>query len=504
MNNRQQFLISLFFTGVCLLSYACPGLAQDKANQICQAQTPAPNKLADQVKKAVHHTLAQWHPNANIGIVIEAMDSKKHRHPRVLYKKNAEHVFTPASTLKLFTATAALAELGPQFRFSTELRSQTKTVSKGRVLYSDIELVFGADPTLEAHDIEALIAHLKDYSINYIHGNIYINNQIFDAVAYGPGWMWDELNECYAASPSSVIIGKNCFDVELTPGAASGDVALLHLPQNFGVTPVINNVITHKKASNCSFQVKASTFNSYTISGCIGLHDSAKKISIAVKQPDRYARRLVTLFLKAQHITLQGKIIVGLPPKRLNKVMAAHYSSPLSALIKTMLKESDNLIAEALYRRIGVHYFHRQHMSWEDSARAVSAILSARTGIDFTRLHMADGSGLSRYDLIRPSQMAKLLRYIYNTPELYRVIFSSLPIAGVDGTLKHRLKHKAVPQQIHAKTGTMTSGSSLAGYVRTASGYPLAFVIEVNGFTENHKIYEALEDSLCLRLAQLH
>jgi len=480
-----------FYNLVCIYLLLQSGLCFSKGHRHADS-------LVARVKQAVHHVMRKNHPHANVGIVVQAMDNLQ-----LLYQKNADHVFSPASTLKLFTSVAALIELGPSFTFSTQLIAKTSTVSRQGDLYSDVAFVFDGDPTLSLDDLSFLISSLGEQGVRRIRGRIYIDDKRFGPVAYAPGWMWDELNACYAAPVTGVILNKNCFEFILVPGQKKGDLAVARQPQSQRFTPVMSVVKTASQGTHCSLVVQASALNTYRIEGCVDAERPVKTVSVAVKNPHHYVKQWVRFFLEQNHIHWHGKIQIGSPPKSLNIPLATHHSAPLSELIETLLKKSDNLIANAIYKRLGAHYFNHDHITWQQSAQAVEATLTKKAGIDFSHIHLVDGAGLSRYNLVQPQQLAKLLAYIYHTPTIYRYIFPALPIAGVDGTLENRLTSLPRAGQIHAKTGTMTSGSSLAGYIQTLSKRPIAFVIVINGFTEKHTVYEKLEDAISLALAKL-
>src|SRR5262249_31002082 len=147
-------------------------------------------------------------------------------------------------------------------------------------------------------------------------------------------------------------------------------------------------------------------------------------------------------------------------------------------LINEMLKKSDNVIAGAIFKKLGQLYTHRPG-SWENGSLAVSEILSKRAGVDTTGLRILDGSGLSPDNLAKPAQMMQVLNFAYHHDLTSDPFISALPIAGIDGTLKHRMGN--IARKVRAKTGTISGVVSLAGYATSADKEPLAFVIIING-----------------------
>jgi len=434
---------------------------------------------------------------ANIGVEIKRLDNG-----HIIYQNNAHQFYTPASLVKLFTATAALQFLGPDFTFDTRLFSNSVPSPTG-VLTGDVLLRFSADPTLTTDDLTALITHLKALNFNTIKGNFYIDDTAFNSETYGPGWMWDELNLCYAAPVTSIIVDKNCLHATIKPSDNIGLPASLTLDQPAkGLVSLFNNTLTEKAGrSDCALHLKSSTLNSYSLSGCLPQKTAPKVLNIAIKNPRAYTKLLIKQLLKAQHIDLQGPIkFQKLAPGY--QQLAVHHSQPLKQLLTEMLKHSDNLIAGALHKTLGAKYFHKPG-GWENGTQAIEKILAPKTQIAFQKTRLKDGAGLSRYNLITPHKIDQLLDYLYHTPALNSVLLPALPIAGVDGTLEHRMQHKKAFGRVRAKTGTMTGVSTLAGYTHSQNHIPLSFVIMANGFiVPEHKV-QALEDKLCEWLVKL-
>lgn len=161
-----------------------------------------------------------------------------------------------------------------------------------------------------------------------------------------------------------------------------------------------------------------------------------------------------------------------------------------------MLKESNNLIAEILLKTLGKQYFSTTG-TWSNGIEAVKQIL-ASTGVDFNKIQIADGAGLSRYNFISPRQFLSLLDYAYYRFSEKDDFYQALPIGHVDGTLKNRFRVQDI-NKVHAKTGSMVGGiSSLTGYINTNQQHTLAFVILINNFCPNdrNKKVDAFEDRI--------
>ena len=172
----------------------------------------------------------------------------------------------------------------------------------------------------------------------------------------------------------------------------------------------------------------------------------------------------------------------------------------LQQIIHEMLKQSDNLTTNSVFKKLGERYYKTQG-TWQNSISAVKAILAPLAGINFKQNRVNDGSGLSRYDLISPHQLIQLLYYINHNHRIRPALRNALPIAGKDGTLEDRMINQKKSEHIRAKTGSMTGVLSLAGYIETKNHGEVSFAMMMNNIIERHRKYMTLEDKICEFLA---
>jgi D-alanyl-D-alanine carboxypeptidase/D-alanyl-D-alanine-endopeptidase (penicillin-binding protein 4) len=166
----------------------------------------------------------------------------------------------------------------------------------------------------------------------------------------------------------------------------------------------------------------------------------------------------------------------------------------IDQILMKMLKESDNLYAEAMYYQIAASTGN--HPASAKSARAVERRLVEKIGLNPSLYKFADGSGLSLYNYISPELEVKMLRYAYQNDNIYNHLNQALPIAGVDGTLKKRMKGSFASGNVRAKTGTVTGISSLAGYCKSSNGHMLCFSIINQGLLHGRN-GRAFQDRVC-------
>ena len=443
--------------------------------------------LSAKINTLLHH----GQPPLHIGVVVEQLSTHK-----ILYEKNSRQLFAPASTQKLITTTASYNLLKPGFRFITQLYATAKPGPKG-VLAGNVYIKFSGDPSLRAKDVASLLAVLKKKGVRRIAGHVYVDNSAYDFVAYAPGWIWDDLSYAYAAPLNAVIINQNHFILQLTP---HGEHVRLQSRLPRGLMHFENQILaTTKPIKHCPLRIYSTQHNVFHLTGCVDARRHRQFRELAITDPVAYAKRLIALDLKQQKIPFVGAVRVH-KLRSTAWMVAQHRSKPLTHLMKTMLKESNNLYADSLLKKIGQRYNHAQG-TWQNSLRALQAILSP-THIDFKKILLNDGAGMSRYNLLSPHALMQLLVYVHTQTHLRAQLWEDLPIAGVDGTLEWRFKHHP-HRGIHAKTGNMTGVSNLAGFIRSRRYGNLAFVIMINGFVgkHTHKAMWHLQDRFALLLA---
>lgn len=368
-----------------------------------------------------------------------------------------------------------------------------------RILQGNLYVVLSGDPSLTYSDLVDLLLTLKSQQIQGISGNVYIDNTAYDQRVYGPGWEEDDKNYCYAAPISASIINHNCLSFQVAPAKIPGRMAQVVTSPNYFYPTIKNFVITKAARTHaCNVHLSKNENSAITIEGCMPKGQFSWGISYVVTDVDDYNRALFKSVLRQLGVQTQGAVLLGRAPTNLS-LIGQHASKPLRLLINEMLKKSDNIIAGALFKKLGQLYTH-QAGSWENGSFAVSQILNKQTGMNTQGLRVLDGSGLSASNLTTPAQLMQVLDFAYHNYATSYEFISSLPIAGIDGTLKRRMGN--IAGKVRAKTGTISGVVSLAGYTVTADREPLAFVIMVNGSKGLGWSYRAIEDKIATTLTR--
>ena len=373
--------------------------------------------------------------------------------------------FPPASTFKLVTALAAKLELGDQFRFSTSL------LRKG----NDYIVKFSGDPTLSTDELKQLLKVLPSQGIRRIRGNIWLDNTAFAGFEKAVGWPWDSLGVCYSAPSSAINLDHNCAPASLTD--LNNGQTRLYVPEQYPIhvknqaKAISSEAI---KAQHCELELTAADNNHYVLSGCMAQRSTPLPLKFAVQNTGLYTQRMIYKTLNQLGVQLEGSIQIGSPAYSTTqaKLLAQHQSEPLPELLSTMLKKSDNLIADTLTKAIG-HHHYQQPGSYLNGTQAIKEVLAESANINLESAQLFDGSGLSRNNRIHPDTMQQVLRYVWQNDSQLNLI-ALLPRAGQSGTLRYRRSMLAndIRGVIAGKSGSLYGTHNMIGYLLDANGQP--------------------------------
>jgi D-alanyl-D-alanine carboxypeptidase/D-alanyl-D-alanine-endopeptidase (penicillin-binding protein 4) len=236
---------------------------------------------------------------------------------------------------------------------------------------------------------------------------------------------------------------------------------------------------------------------SVLVLGSVPLGGDTLRRSVAVRSPGEFYLRALRQVLESEGIVVAGvsSVVRGFDRARC-RVLFTQASPALSEILKPLLKISQNLYAETLVRAIGLD---AGEGSFEKGREVLAGILRAMA-IEEGTYSYADGSGLSRLNLLSADLLVRLLRFMYRHPR-FAHFYEALPIAGVDGTIENRMKGSRAENNVRAKTGTLAYVRALSGYVRTDDGEMLAFAMLANNFLVSSSAAEYVQDLALERLA---
>lgn len=409
---------------------------------------------------------------------------------QTLYENNAKQLFIPASLTKLFTAAAASQVLPNDLRFRTSVKLHG--VMNKDVAYGSLILCGGGDPTLTSAGLLELAKALYRNGLRKIEGAVSANDDFLEGTHVPPHQECSDLTWDYAPEISALSVDNNSLNLIIESPTQIDQPAIVILEQVVPYGTVINRLKTVEctyapglfQKTDCPFPLnirRGLNNNIFDISGEI--HDREDKVSekVAIHNPSEYARLIFLSYLKQVGI----EVIETHNKPNNNATMhelAFIESEPLPKILQKMNKESDNLAAELMLLTIGQKHSSCTKSYVESALNVIEQMLESCSDSRLDYI-LYDGAGSSKHNLVSPFLVVSLLKSLYQSDQ-WEMFFNSLPIAGVDGTLKDRYKGTKGENIIYAKTGTHSDVSNLAGYIFTPSGKKMAFCICVN----NHRL----------------
>jgi len=444
--------------------------------------------------------------NAHWGVLIKSLKTGE-----TIYSRNAKKMFMPASNMKLFTSSAATVALTPGYQYVTRL--VTNGDVRDSILYGDLIIIGSGDPSISGRfdsgkvtiAFEQWADTLKAQGIKRVLGNVIGDDNCFDDEYYGAGWSADYETDYYAAQISGLCFNDNCVDITLVPSATIGDVCSVSLSPPTRYVSIINKTVTAAATDSVNeiwFERKRGT-NTIYIYGKMSQGKKPWIESVTVENPTAYTATVLKEVLEATGIAVGGAAVDGDDFRDTirydnAKVLASFSSRPYSELIKVINKPSHNMYTEQVFRTMGKEAFGVGSM--RNGRKAAYPIL-ASWGVDTVRLRYSDGSGLSRQNLITPSDIVSILTGM-SKDSSFATFYESLPIAGVDGSIRSRMKGTKAEGNVHAKTGFIGYVRSLSGYVTSQDGEMFVFSMIANHYTVPTSIAEKIQNGICVKLAE--
>lgn len=401
---------------------------------------------------AIDKTIAQ----SNINKSAVSVSVKDTTTGKVVYRLNDKQPTMPASTLKLITLGASLDTLGYDYEFSTKLYKTTN---------NDLYLKLGADPFLTSVGLNSLMEKaVKEKKITSPK-IIYIDDYIFDKTEWGEGWQWDDDLNPLMPKFSSYNIDKNLLSIIISP-TNPGSPAQIYTNKFYPIT--FMNLVTTGTENDIELNRNNSIApNILNISGTINKQITEE---IPINNPKRYFILRLEDAIQSAKMDYYG----GFPQKKTpttNVYLVAEIKHPISQAIKAILMDSNNFVAETVFKLAGAKFVNNTG-SLQHSQEMLNAYFN-KIGIDAQDIKIVDGSGVSKNNIITANFMTDYLVKQFKNETLK----NSMPTAG-EGTLKNRMLY--FKDNLRAKTGTLSDVSGIAGYITSRSGKTYAFDIMIN------------------------
>lgn len=451
--------------------------------------------------------------SAHIGVSARSLTQHhtQHQDDKDLYAINQEQFFLPASITKLFTSAVSLVLLGPDFRFETGLYTDSEPAEG--VISGNLFIRGNGDPTLSARFRDGggravfneWADRLVTSGVRRINGNIVGDGGLYESGPLGRGWSWDDELRCFSAQISALSFDDNCVSILVAPGTQPGEKGRVTVRDQSDYLTALNETLTAQPNEESTITVaRGKENNLIVVSGHVPLAATPHEYRVAIQNPALFAATHLKLALESKGIAVAGTVtdrsaFQAQPLYPFLRLLARYTSPPLAEIIKHVNKPSQNLYAELLFLTLGSRFGGQA--SAERASQVVSETLS-RMGVDPQAALLYDGSGLSRLNLVKPSAVIELLSYMYRH-EYFRYFLDSLPVAGVDGTLRSRMRDTGAQGVVRAKTGTLAHVRNLAGYVEGRTGNMIAFAIMTNNYAGPLQELKDFQDAICIMLSSL-
>lgn len=445
-----------------------------------------------------------------------------------LYSHNAGKLFLPASNMKIVTSSVALEQLGPDYTYRTTL------VARGPVrdgtLNGDVAVIGRGDPTISDHmwtdamiPLHALADSLAARGVKRITGRLVAAGNAFPGPVLGYGWSWEDLESSYSAGVDELLFNEGFSEIRLHGGEHPGDSARVEISPartypavraslttiapplcTAGDSAMTNPspcpITTSRFARRRELSVVKDTLRGdVVVTGAVVAGDSVT-LEVTHRDPDLAYLAALTEALRDRGIAVDSVPTTAIDTSMASgDTLAVLTSKALREILPALLKPSQNQIAEVLLRTIGLE---RGGAGTADSGRKVVERQLESWGVPPSTYIIHDGSGLSRYDYLAPEAIVHILDTMRHSVN-FQLFYDALPIAGVDGTIRNRMRGTPAENNVHAKTGSVANARSLSGYVRTAGGRTLIFSMLANNWTAPASDVTHVQDVIAARLASL-
>ena len=509
------------------------------ANSAISQPTTPPATLADLQQQLSNHVSHPRFAAATWGVKIVSLDSGK-----TLFEQNAGKLFSPASNCKLYTVALALDELGGDYRIRTSLYATSKPDRTG-ALKSDLIVYGRGDPTINARlsggdifrALQPLVAALTNVGVKSVTGDLVGDESFIHGPPYGSGWSWDDMNYYYGAEISALTLNDNTLQVVVKPGVSNG------APCQLTLVPATSYVILSNRTQTITSGRRNVSFyrpieqNIIYVTGQMPLDGTNYTDDVTMRNPagmfvsffrEALARNGIKVTGKTRTVNWLDRQIQPLEAAGLIELGAVE-SLPLRDIAREVQKPSQNLYTDLVLAHVGalaqaealkpkpinlavsrsgdgqapngadkaairpasinLPELNRQETSEDAGIRQMREFL-AEVGVARGDVFFEEGSGLSRNNLATPNATVALLQCMSKHAEADAYL-KALPIAGVDGTLRNRMKNTPAAGNVRAKTGTLRWANSISGYVTTAAGERLIFSIMLNRYSASDTEHSA-------------
>lgn len=446
-------LVSVF--AIFLLTLSLPG---------ARAQSAMPRPVAEALQRAQI-------PRDATAVYVQPVGGGA---PLLAWNENL--AFNPASTMKLVTTYAALDLLGPAFRWKTG--AWTNAAREGDVLRGDLVIKGGGDPRLVYEHLWMFLRRLRERGIREIQGDLVLDRSAFEETAFDPAQFDGEPQKPYNVGPDALLLNYKSLSLRLVPDTAGGKVNVIADPP-LAAYPVVPPRLAEGECADwrSGLQTDVGLLGVY-FSGVYPASCGERVLNLhpwPLSHPEYFHLAFRRLWTDLGG-SLRGGARLGTVPHDA-RLIDEWESVSLAEVVRDINKFSNNVMARQLLLTLG-NVGAGLPASTANGVAAVRNWLTAR-GIAAPELMIENGSGLSRAERISALSLGRMLDSAFQSPVMPEFI-ASMPVAGLDGTMRRRLNGHSVAGRAHVKTGLLADARNIAGYVLAASGRRYLVVCLVN------------------------
>lgn len=393
---------------------------------------------------------------------------------------NSDKLMIPASLSKLVTLGAVLHELHPGYKYKTQLVSDA-SIKEG-VLSGALYLKGGGDPSFVSENMWFLVNELMRSGVTSIEGDIVVDDTRFDTIRYGDDRQKERVDRAYDAPVGAMSMNWNSVTVYVRPGDKAGEKAKVFVDVLSPYVKVRNETKTVAAGRGQTIGVERNTDkkagDEIIVTGAMALAHPEAVFYKSITSPDLFAGHNLVEFLKQRGISVKGSVRTGAAPSQAT-VLATSESKPLGSVVGDMAKWSNNYVAEMLVKNLAADAGETPG-TMAGGMNRVRAYLES-IGFKKGEYEFINAAGLTRENKLTPVQIGRFLEIVHGDFTMFPEYLTALPIAGVDGTLRSRMKNTSAERWVRAKTGLLTGVVGLAGFAGRSNGSIVTFAFIYNG-----------------------
>jgi D-alanyl-D-alanine carboxypeptidase/D-alanyl-D-alanine-endopeptidase (penicillin-binding protein 4) len=442
-----------------------------------RAEAPQPERAASRaqaLEQAIDDIVARTSlRSARLGMVVASLDTGE-----VLCARDPDALLNPASNVKLFTSAAALARLGPEYRFDTEVLAHP---APSRGVTKALYVRGKGDPTFVTERLWTLAGEIARAGVKSVKGDLVVDDGFFDDVREGPGYDQEDGDRSYLAPVGALSLNFNTVEIHVGPGERAGERGRVEVEPPSSYLEIANRTRTVKSSGRRRVTPSSSRLGDgrqrILVEGRIPAGSRDQTFRRKVDDPPLYFGHTLKRLLELRGVKVSGRVRRGTTPD-VARLLVVSESESLGEIVRKLEKTSNNFIAEQILKTLGAE---RRGVpgTWPKGVEAVEDFL-AQIGIRRGSYVMKNGSGLNDANRFSARQTVTLLREMWRRFPVMAEFVAALPVAGKDGTTRWRMEDTG--GRVRAKTGTLENVTSLSGYVETAGGDRLVFSVLVNDF----------------------